>query len=187
MSRRTERQQVIVEVLETAFADLMERDPDAFRETYRRMAYDPYSFLRGSAMLFSRDLSSRRDRWAKGDAARVWIHGDLHCQNFGSYLDDRGRPRTPSTSSSGPSSPGTSRTMGRAAAKVHCSSDADSSAGLVDVQVEDAIHDAVHAQREAFVEDLVVQARRDADRCRTDHELFVDAFRRGLVGGIDPT
>lgn len=71
--------------------------------------------------------------------------------------------------------------------KVHCSSDADSSAGLVDVQVEDAIHDAVHAQREAFVEDLVVQARRDADRCRTDHELFVDAFRRGLVGGIDPT
>lgn len=55
------------------------------------MAYDPFAFLRGSAALFYRDLAEEPDRWAKGDAARVWIHGDLHCQNFRTYLDDRGR------------------------------------------------------------------------------------------------
>lgn len=70
---------------------------------------------------------------------------------------------------------------------MHCSSDADSDAGLVDVQVEEAVCAAVGERREDFVGQLVHRARRDADRCRRDHALFVDAFRDGRIGGVDPT
>ncbi|MFD2082669.1 Uncharacterized conserved protein, DUF2252 family [Actinopolymorpha cephalotaxi] len=80
----------IVDVLNTAFSDLMEADPEAFRRRFRRMASDPFAFYRGTACLFYADVAEQDDPWATGEAGRVWIQGDLHAENFGTYMDGRG-------------------------------------------------------------------------------------------------
>jgi uncharacterized protein (DUF2252 family) len=85
-SRRTQ----IVDVLEDAFADLMKADPRAFRTKYRKMAVDPFAFYRGSACLFYADMADTDDRWADERTSRVWIHGDLHAENFGTYMNSHG-------------------------------------------------------------------------------------------------
>jgi len=93
----TERTELVVESLRGAFAQLMEADPHAFRTKFRKMARDPFAFYRGSACLFYKDMVENPDlagadeRWASGDAARIWIQGDLHVENFGTYLDADGR------------------------------------------------------------------------------------------------
>jgi uncharacterized protein (DUF2252 family) len=90
MRQAPKRQQLIVETLEKAFADLMAADPAAFRTKFRKMARDPFAFYRGSAGLFYADVSSRRDRWSDERTSRVWIHGDLHAENFGTYMNSHG-------------------------------------------------------------------------------------------------
>jgi uncharacterized protein (DUF2252 family) len=89
-SRAGDRRQQIVHVLEDAFADLMEADPRAFRTKYRKMAADPFAFYRGSACLFYADMAQTDDRWADERTSRVWIHGDLHAENFGTYMNSHG-------------------------------------------------------------------------------------------------
>ena len=84
------RQGRIVEVLVEAFADLMEADPSAFRTKFRKMAADPFAFYRGSACLFYDDLRDFDDPWADERTGRVWIHGDLHLENFGTYMNSEG-------------------------------------------------------------------------------------------------
>jgi len=86
-----ERQRLIVDVLENAFADLMHADPHAFRAKFRKMAADPFAFYRGSACLFYADVTAAEDVWADDRTSRVWIHGDLHAENFGTYLSADGR------------------------------------------------------------------------------------------------
>ena len=54
------------------------------------MAADPFAFYRGSACLFYADVSAREDRWADERTSRVWIQGDLHAENFGTYMDGCG-------------------------------------------------------------------------------------------------
>ncbi|CAN5341144.1 DUF2252 domain-containing protein [soil metagenome] len=90
MPHAPKRQQLIVDTLEDAFTDLMQADPAAFRSKFRKMAADPYSFYRGTACLFYADMASSRDRWASEGASRVWIHGDLHAENFGTYMNSHG-------------------------------------------------------------------------------------------------
>jgi uncharacterized protein (DUF2252 family) len=85
-----ERESFIVDTLVDAFSDLMAADPDAFRTKFRKMAADPFAFYRGSACLFYADVSERDDRWADERTARVWIQGDLHSENFGTYMDGAG-------------------------------------------------------------------------------------------------
>ncbi|MFB4320313.1 DUF2252 domain-containing protein [Actinomadura sp. 21ATH] len=85
-----ERQARIVEVLVEAFSDLMERSPAEFRRRFRKMASDPFAFYRGSACLFYADIVGDDDPWADERTARVWIQGDLHAQNFGTYMNDDG-------------------------------------------------------------------------------------------------
>ncbi|HET7356324.1 MAG TPA: DUF2252 domain-containing protein [Nocardioidaceae bacterium] len=85
------RQQLVVDVLEDAFADLMTADPKAFRVKFRKMAADPFAFYRGSACLFYADVTQRDDPWADERAGAVWIHGDLHVENFGTYMNSHGR------------------------------------------------------------------------------------------------
>jgi uncharacterized protein (DUF2252 family) len=87
------RSQTIVEVLGDAFAPLMRADPAAFRAKYRTMASDPHAFYRGTACLFYRDVvqDGDDDPFATGDASRIWVHGDLHVENFGTYLNSDGR------------------------------------------------------------------------------------------------
>ncbi|MGY1814236.1 DUF2252 domain-containing protein [Blastococcus sp. SYSU D00820] len=86
-----ERSRLIVEVLVEAFADLMAADPDAFRTKFRKMAADPFAFYRGSACLFYADMAGLDDRWCDERTSRVWIQGDLHAANFGTYMDGAGR------------------------------------------------------------------------------------------------
>ncbi|MDQ3104815.1 MAG: DUF2252 domain-containing protein [Actinomycetota bacterium] len=85
--QRTER---IVNVLEDAFSDLMAADPHAFRLKFRKMAADPFAFYRGSACLFFADQNSGDDPWNSKQTSRVWIHGDLHAENFGTYMNSDG-------------------------------------------------------------------------------------------------
>ena len=94
----TERSELIVDTLTEAFTELMSADPVAFRSKFRTMARDPFAFLRGSACLYYADLDSDGafagvdDAWIKTDGAkRIWIQGDLHAENFGTYLDAGGR------------------------------------------------------------------------------------------------
>jgi uncharacterized protein (DUF2252 family) len=91
------RTEWIVSALRDAFSDLMDADPSAFRSKFRKMARDPFAFYRGTACLFYADLGpdgpfAEVDAdWVAGDGARVWIQGDLHAENFGTYLDADGR------------------------------------------------------------------------------------------------
>ena len=86
----TDRQEQIVHVLNDAFEDLIEADPKAFRRKFRKMAADPFAFYRGSACLFYADVSQLDDRWADERTSRVWIQGDLHAENYGTYMDAAG-------------------------------------------------------------------------------------------------
>ena len=85
--RRTE---VIIETLDDAFAPLMEADPPAFRAKYRKMARDPHAFFRGTACLFDSDVTAADDPFVDDRCSRIWIHGDLHVENFGTYLSSDG-------------------------------------------------------------------------------------------------
>ena len=94
-AERTER---IVEVLGDAFAPLVRADPAAFRGKYRKMAADPHAFYRGTACLFYADVAAdgagdedSGAGWVDDRSGRIWIHGDLHVENFGTYLDGDGR------------------------------------------------------------------------------------------------
>jgi uncharacterized protein (DUF2252 family) len=85
-----ERQELIVAVLTEAFEDLIEADPRAFRRKFRKMAADPFAFYRGSACVFYADVAQLEDRWADERTSRVWIQGDLHAENYGTYMDSHG-------------------------------------------------------------------------------------------------
>ncbi|WP_367650745.1 DUF2252 domain-containing protein [Nocardioides sp. zg-1308] len=87
----SKRADVIIDVLRDAFAPLMRADPVAFRAKYRKMARDPLAFYRGTACLFYCDVTGEDDPWADHGAERIWIHGDLHVENFGTYLNSDGR------------------------------------------------------------------------------------------------
>jgi uncharacterized protein (DUF2252 family) len=87
----SDRESVIVDCLVKAFEDLMKADPDAFRTKFRKMAADPFAFYRGSACLFYADVAGGEDRWADERTGRVWIQGDLHAENFGTYMDGAGK------------------------------------------------------------------------------------------------
>src|SRR5690348_2345403 len=87
------RADFIIEVLTREFGDLMALDPAAFRRKFRKMAASPFAFYRGSASLFYADQTGayRDDAFLDERTSRVWIHGDLHAENFGTYMDSNGR------------------------------------------------------------------------------------------------
>jgi uncharacterized protein (DUF2252 family) len=85
-----ERTELILSTLTDAFEPLMKADADAFRTKFRKMAADPFAFYRGSACLFYADMRGLDDRWADERTSRVWIHGDLHAENFGTYMNSQG-------------------------------------------------------------------------------------------------
>jgi uncharacterized protein (DUF2252 family) len=86
----TARSGMIVDTLVEAFSGLMQADPAAFRAKFRKMAADPFAFYRGSACLFYADMARNEDPWADERTSRVWIQGDLHAENFGTYMDADG-------------------------------------------------------------------------------------------------
>jgi uncharacterized protein (DUF2252 family) len=87
------RADFIIDVLSREFGDLMAQDPAAFRRKFRKMAASPFAFYRGSASLFYADLTGayRDDSFLDERTSRVWIHGDLHAENFGTYMNSDGR------------------------------------------------------------------------------------------------
>src|SRR4051812_13507710 len=80
----------MVASLVDAFSDLMSADPDSVRTKFRKMAADPFAFYRGSACIFYADVAAGEDRKADEHTSRVWIQGDLHAENFGTYTDGAG-------------------------------------------------------------------------------------------------
>lgn len=86
-----ERRDHIVQTLEDAFSHLMAAAPGAFRGKFRKMAADPFAFYRGSACLYYADVINMADPWVDQRTSRVWIQGDLHAENFGTYMNSAGR------------------------------------------------------------------------------------------------
>jgi uncharacterized protein (DUF2252 family) len=74
--------------------------------------------------------------------------------------------------------------LGRATAKAHCASDADSAQDLVTFQTEEAIAGVLEGRDDEFVEEISEFALGYASQVREDHALFVDAFREGRIGGV---
>jgi uncharacterized protein (DUF2252 family) len=87
------RADFIIDVLTREFGDLMALDPAAFRRKFRKMAASPFAFYRGSASLFYADQTGayRDDAFLNERTSRVWIHGDLHAENFGTYMNSSGQ------------------------------------------------------------------------------------------------
>jgi uncharacterized protein (DUF2252 family) len=85
-----ERQKEIVDTLADAFTDLIDINPRAFRRKFRKMAAEPFDFYRGSAPLFYHDVDRIDDPYADERTSRVWIQGDLHAENYGTYMDAEG-------------------------------------------------------------------------------------------------
>jgi uncharacterized protein (DUF2252 family) len=88
-----QRGEQILGVFDTAFGELLANDPAAFRVKFRKMASSAFAFYRGTACLFYADVEGGKDSGPFLDerTSRVWIHGDLHAENFGTYLDANGR------------------------------------------------------------------------------------------------
>ncbi|WP_059005654.1 DUF2252 domain-containing protein [Streptomyces specialis] len=88
-----QRGEEILGVLDTAFGQLLAADPAAFRVKFRKMAGSAFAFYRGTACLFYHDLAAEQSGGPFLDerTLRVWIHGDLHAENFGTYMDSNGR------------------------------------------------------------------------------------------------
>ncbi|MEU8528056.1 MULTISPECIES: DUF2252 domain-containing protein [Streptomyces] len=88
-----ERGEQILTVFDTAFGELLAADPAAFRVKFRKMAGSAFAFYRGTACLFYKDLEDEAETGPYVDerTGRVWIHGDLHAENFGTYMDATGR------------------------------------------------------------------------------------------------
>ncbi|MFF7727952.1 DUF2252 domain-containing protein [Streptomyces sp. NPDC008001] len=94
--RAAQRGEEILAVFHTAFGELLAADPAAFRVKFRKMAASAFAFYRGTACLFYKDLAEEAPQGAAGPylderTSRVWIHGDLHAENFGTYMDSNGR------------------------------------------------------------------------------------------------
>ncbi len=62
------------------------RDPKRLERKYRAMRLDPFVFFRGTAHLYWEDWPTRASRLPASPL--VWACGDLHLENFGSYLGD---------------------------------------------------------------------------------------------------
>src|SRR5579859_5470343 len=58
------------------------RDPQMLKIKYKEMRESAFAFYRGTCHLFYEDWPLRS---ALNDAPAVWICGDLHLENFGSY------------------------------------------------------------------------------------------------------
>ncbi|MBF8192512.1 DUF2252 domain-containing protein [Nonomuraea sp. K274] len=86
------RSSFLLDVLMAEFGESIKRDPAAFRRKFRKMAATPFAFYRGSASLFYADMTASfaDDAYLDGPTSRVWIHGDLHAENFGTYMNASG-------------------------------------------------------------------------------------------------
>ena len=91
MENSDERTELILTTLTEAFEPLMKADAEAFAPSSARSGrLILFAFYRGSACVFYADMRELDDRWADERTSRVWIHGDLHAENFGTYMNAEG-------------------------------------------------------------------------------------------------
>ena len=62
------------------------RDPERLAMKFQKMRSDPFIFLRGACHLFYAHLPTNEAIYSQ--APPVWLCGDLHLENFGSYKGD---------------------------------------------------------------------------------------------------
>lgn len=86
-----QRELFILEVFDDAFGTLAASDSAAFQGKFRKMAASAFAFYRGSACLYYADVVRDQDAFSDSAAMRVWIQGDLHAANFGTYMNSEGR------------------------------------------------------------------------------------------------
>ncbi|MCF2526312.1 DUF2252 domain-containing protein [Yinghuangia soli] len=86
-----ERGARILDVFGGAFGELIAGDPGAFRVKFRKMAASAFAFYRGTACLYYADVDNLANPYIDDRTGRVWIHGDLHAENFGTYLNADGK------------------------------------------------------------------------------------------------
>ncbi len=84
------RQKFIIEALVSAFGDLLKTVPDAIHGKFRKMAASAFAFYRGSAALFYADMARDHEAFTDEKTSRIWIQGDLHAENFGTYMNSAG-------------------------------------------------------------------------------------------------
>lgn len=85
-----ERQAFIIKSFTDNYADLIALDAGAWRGKFRKMSETPFAFYRGSAALFYADIAQDQDPFLNEKTSRVWIQGDLHAENFGTYMNGKG-------------------------------------------------------------------------------------------------
>ena len=86
------RRKYLVDVFETNYGEQMRSQANAWRGKFRKMSAGAFPFYRGSAAVYYTDLAGEgADPFVTKESSRVWIQGDLHAENFGTYLDSDGR------------------------------------------------------------------------------------------------
>lgn len=84
------RKAFIVQSFVDNYSDLIAKDAGAWRGKFRKMAQTPFAFYRGSAPLFYADVVRDQDPFLNEKTSRVWIQGDMHAENFGTYMNGKG-------------------------------------------------------------------------------------------------
>lgn len=90
-----QRGEEILHIFDTAFSNLLAADPTVFQVKFRKMAASTFAFYRGTACLFYHDLQQQQEQhggaYLNEQTSRIWIHGDLHAENFGTYMNSQSR------------------------------------------------------------------------------------------------
>src|SRR2546423_6917607 len=84
------RRDYIVDTIVSAHTDLIRADPEAWHGKFRKMAATSFAYYRGSAAVFYADIADEPSAFTNERTGRVWIQGDLHAANFGTYMNSAG-------------------------------------------------------------------------------------------------
>jgi uncharacterized protein (DUF2252 family) len=86
----TQRADYIINTIKTYHSDLIESNPEAIKNKFEKMSHSPFNFYRGTAHLFYADMKQYPSEFINEKTGKVWIQGDLHIGNFGTYKDSKG-------------------------------------------------------------------------------------------------
>lgn len=87
----TNRTKNLINDIKTYQKEFISLNPDAVKIKFKKMSKSPFHFYRGTAHLFYADLKRYPSEFVNSKTGRVWIQGDLHIGNFGTYKDSNGR------------------------------------------------------------------------------------------------
>ena len=92
------REEIIINELLARDSEIIKKEPAAFVEKLNKIGASVFSFYRGTAALFYRDMFEPAMNLSSGDKGftmpefeKCHINGDLHIANFGFSIDSEGR------------------------------------------------------------------------------------------------